>query len=201
MNLRRIINGLSSYYYRCYLRSKGCHIGKDARFCGRLSFSLETPDTFSVGNGFVLTGGKFINPLGALRGSAVRIDMGGSITIGDNCSFSDLTLWSKQRIQIGDFVTIGAGTVINDSNNHCLDYLERREEHKRGIDWNKLNIVKAPIVIGNDAFIGTHCIICKGVTIGERSIIAAGSVVVKDVPPDEVWGGNPAKFIKKIDNI
>lgn len=38
-------------------------------------------------------------------------------------------------------------------------------------------------------------------TIGERSIIAAGSVVVKDVPPDEVWGGNPAKFIKKIEYV
>ena len=98
-------------------------------------------------------------------------------------------------------MTIGAGTIIDDSNNHCIDYLERRKEHKRGVDWYKLPIAKAPIVIGDDAFIGTHCIICKGVTIGERSIIAAGSVVVKDVPPDEVWGGNPAKFIKKIEYV
>ena len=47
-------------------------------------------------------------------------------------------------------------------------------------------------------FIGTSCIIGKGVTIGENSVIAAGSVVVKNVPSNEIWGGNPAKFIRKI---
>lgn len=48
-------------------------------------------------------------------------------------------------------------------------------------------------------FIGTRSIICKGVTIGDHSVIAAGSVVIKDVPADEVWGGNPAQFIKKLE--
>lgn len=45
---------------------------------------------------------------------------------------------------------------------------------------------------------GFMTIICKGITIGDHAMIAAGSVVVTDVPADEVWGGNPAKFIKKI---
>ncbi|WP_118422317.1 hypothetical protein [Bacteroides intestinalis] len=54
-----------------------------------------------------------------------------------------------------------------------------------------------PIIIEDDAFIGTRTIITKGVTIGTRSIIVVGSVVVCDVPPDEIWGGNPANFIKK----
>ena len=57
-----------------------------------------------------------------------------------------------------------------------------------------------PVVIEDDVFVGTHCIICKGVRIGNRSIVAAGSVVVKDIPNGEVWGGNPAKFIRKIAN-
>jgi acetyltransferase-like isoleucine patch superfamily enzyme len=48
-------------------------------------------------------------------------------------------------------------------------------------------------------FIGARCIILKGVTIGEKSIVAAGSVVTKNIPEGEVWGGNPAKFIKKIE--
>lgn len=47
-------------------------------------------------------------------------------------------------------------------------------------------------------FIGARSIICKGVTIGDHAMIAAGSVVVGDVPANEVWGGNPAKFIKNI---
>ncbi|WP_298453633.1 hypothetical protein [uncultured Prevotella sp.] len=45
---------------------------------------------------------------------------------------------------------------------------------------------------------GTNCIINKGITIGDRSIVAAGSVVVKSIPEDEIWGRNPAKLIKKI---
>lgn len=75
--------------------------------------------------------------------------------------------------------------------------MERREERVYK-DWSKLNIDHAPIVIEDDVFIGAHCIISKGVTIGARSIVAAGSVVVKSIPPDEVWGGNPARFIKKV---
>ena len=49
-------------------------------------------------------------------------------------------------------------------------------------------------------FIGANSIILKGVTIGERSIIGAGSVVTKNIPDDEIWAGNPAKFIRKINN-
>ena len=52
----------------------------------------------------------------------------------------------------------------------------------------------------DDVFIGANCYIGKGVIIGDRSIVAAGSVVVKSIPADEIWGGNPAKFIKKIND-
>lgn len=58
----------------------------------------------------------------------------------------------------------------------------------------------AKLIIGDYVFIGTRSIICKGVTIGNHSIIAAGSVIVKDIPSDEVWGGNPARFIRKVYN-
>lgn len=51
--------------------------------------------------------------------------------------------------------------------------------------------------IKKNAFIGTNTIITKPVTIGERSVIGAGSVVTKDIPNDEVWAGNPAKLIRK----
>jgi len=58
----------------------------------------------------------------------------------------------------------------------------------------------ASVVIKKGAWIGAHSIILKGVTIGERSVIGAGSVVTKDVPNDEVWAGNPARFISRINN-
>ena len=48
-------------------------------------------------------------------------------------------------------------------------------------------------------FVGTNCIIGKGIHIGEGAVIAAGSVVAKNIPANEIWGGNPAKFLKKIE--
>jgi acetyltransferase-like isoleucine patch superfamily enzyme len=55
-----------------------------------------------------------------------------------------------------------------------------------------------PVKIKKYAFIGGGSIILKGVTVGENSIIVAGSVVTRDIPDNEIWGGNPAKFIRKV---
>lgn len=57
----------------------------------------------------------------------------------------------------------------------------------------------SPVVIKDGAFIGAHCIILKGVTIGENSIVGAGSVVTKSIPDGEIWAGNPVKFIRRVD--
>lgn len=77
-----------------------------------------------------------------------------------------------------------------DTNFHSVDWRVRR-------DKNRFNESKsASIIIGNDVFIGTNCIINKGVRIGSRSVIAAGSVIVKDIPEDCIAGGNPCKIIK-----
>lgn len=83
--------------------------------------------------------------------------------------------------------------MIMDFNFHSTDW-HNRLDRKEDVN-NRRN---APIKIGDVVFIGARSIICKGVTIGDHSMIAAGSVVVKYVPANEVWGGNPAKFIKKI---
>ena len=56
-----------------------------------------------------------------------------------------------------------------------------------------------PITIGNHVFIGTNTTILKGVSIGENAVIGACSLVTRDIPPSEIWGGVPAKFIKKIE--
>ena len=55
------------------------------------------------------------------------------------------------------------------------------------------------VKIGNNVFIGAHTVICQPVTIGDNAFVAAGAVVTKDIPANEVWGGVPAKFIKKRD--
>ena len=54
------------------------------------------------------------------------------------------------------------------------------------------------MIIKDNVFIGARCLILKGVVVGENSIIGAGSVVTKNIPDNEIWAGNPAKFIKAL---
>jgi acetyltransferase-like isoleucine patch superfamily enzyme len=61
---------------------------------------------------------------------------------------------------------------------------------------NLQDTVAEEIIVEDDVWIGTSCIVIKGVTIGKGSIVAAGSLVNKSIPPFQIWGGVPAKFIK-----
>lgn len=118
------------------------------------------------------------------------------LIIGANVGISSSMVFCSNSITIGDNVKIGGGTRVFDTDFHNM----RSFEERRNSSTDGPNAVTKPVIIEDDVFIGTNCIIGKGVTIGARSIIAAGSVVVKNIPEDEVWGGNPAKFIKKINN-
>lgn len=118
-----------------------------------------------------------------------------TLSIGDNSGMNGAMIYSSEKIVIGSNVKIGGGSRIFDTDFHSLDYLQRRNNLTDGS-----NAKHKPVIIGNDVFIGANCIIGKGITIGDRCIIAAGSVVVKAVPSDEVWGGNPARFLKDLRN-
>lgn len=62
---------------------------------------------------------------------------------------------------------------------------------------NGIHFTSGSIVIGENTFVGVNSIISKSVTIGKNVIIGAGSVVTKDIPDNEIWAGNPARFIRK----
>lgn len=86
-------------------------------------------------------------------------------------------------------VLIGGNVKIYDTDFHWVDY------NKRIITEGGKS---TEVVIKDGFFIGAHSIILKSVIIGERSVIGAGSVVTKDIPDDELWAGNPAKFVRKL---
>lgn len=90
-----------------------------------------------------------------------------------------------ERIHIGQRCVITTGTLI-------LTHYQNARTGK----W-----FQADVHIGNDVFIGAHTIITKNVTIGDNVLIGAGSVVTKDIPSNEVWAGNPARFIRKRENL
>lgn len=108
---------------------------------------------------------------------------------------SQTSIYCKQAIEIGDYVKIGAGCLIIDSNFHSIDWRIRLDRSKA----TKM-CKNAPINIGDYAFIGARCIITKGVAIGERSIISAGSVVNRSIPSDCIAEGIPCEIIKFINN-
>ena len=112
--------------------------------------------------------------------------------MGNNVSMISYRLWIYEGLTIGNNVKIGGGTCIYTTDFHSLDAKIRcssEDMHHRKC---------APVSIHDNVFIGAHSIILKGVTIGENSIIGAGSVVTKSVPANQIWAGNPAKFIREI---
>lgn len=117
---------------------------------------------------------------------------GGILDIGNNVGVASTCITCQKRITIGANTRIGAGCLIMDSDHHSL-----QPQHRSSIE-DGLHVKSLPIIIGHDVFIGARSIICKGISIGDNSVIAAGSVVTRDIPSNEIWGGNPAKFIKKL---
>lgn len=110
-----------------------------------------------------------------------NITIGKKVFINSGCHFQD-----QGGIRIGDGVLIGHNVVLA-TLNHGM------HPDSRG------DMIPSPIIIGNNVWIGASSTIVPGVTIGDGAIVAAGSVVSKNVSPNTIVGGVPAKIIKKID--
>lgn len=154
-----------------------------------------------IGNDFTFTSGGGINPLSRNKRGQIYAAKDARISIGDNSGISSSCLWAKEKITIGNYVNIGAGCIIMDTDAHNLDWKIRAGlvlDAKNEIIEDSTSAKSAPITIEDNAFIGTRSIILKGVTVGARSIIAAGSVVTKSIPPDCIAGGNPCRVLKQL---
>lgn len=138
-----------------------------------------------------------------IRGNLTTFPHGGKITIGKNCYVGEHTkIWSSKNIEIGNYVLISHNVNIFDDTTHPIDPMERRKHVEQifttGFPKEINSLDPKPIKIEDDVWIGCNSIILRGITIGKASIVAAGSVVTKDVPPYTIVAGNPAKVIKKI---
>ena len=118
------------------------------------------------------------------------MENGASLAIGNDVGMSSTRMWIHDSIKIGNHVKIGGCVLMTDTDAHPIDFMARRSSNE--------GTKSAPIVIEDDVWIGAHSIILKGVTIGARSIIGAGSVVTKSIPADCVAAGNPCRVIKNL---
>lgn len=186
----KLENSLYNKIVYFQLWSNGVKIGRNFKAGGFPKVHLSIGSKVIIGDNCALRSWAKFSDTGENRPTVIRTRKNGIIRIGNNTGMTSTLLFSESKIVIGDNVKIGGGTRIFDTNFHSIDPIIRatKEDVK--------HVRTSPIIIKDNVFIGTGCIIMKGVTIGENSIIAAGSVVVKSVPDNQIWGGNPAKFIK-----
>jgi acetyltransferase-like isoleucine patch superfamily enzyme len=111
------------------------------------------------------------------------------LEIGDDFAMSGGAICVAEKVKIGHRVALGANSTIADTDFHPLDPVLRRQSAEKG--------KSAPVLIEDDVFIGMNSVILKGVTIGRGSVIGAGSIVTKNVPPFAIVAGNPAQVIKR----
>lgn len=148
--------------------------------------------TIRIGRDVTINSCLSANPIGGDTQTVLSLKDQAVLIIGNRVGISNAAIVCHDRVTIGDRTLIGGGTKIYDTDFHSLD------ARVRG-DYARERPVTKPVMIGEDVFIGAHSIILKGVTIGDRSIIGAGSVVTKSVGADEVWGGNPARLIRRME--
>lgn len=191
----RLMNFLGINLNFLFIKKRNIIYGNQVKINGPAKFKIYGNGKIKIGDNFTLISGQMFNPIGKNIKSFIRVDGSGEIIIGNNVGMSCVTIWAKEKIIIEDNVKIGADSIIMDSDVHSLNYIDRRSSKS-----DVINCIKKEISIGDDVFIGTRTIITKGVRIGNRSIIAAGSVVCRDIPDEQIWGGNPAKYIKSIIN-
>jgi acetyltransferase-like isoleucine patch superfamily enzyme len=152
---------------------------------------IKNNGLFSIGKNVTFNSSIDSNLVGLYKISTVAVLNGAKLSIKENTGFSGVSIFCETSIEIGSFCNFGGNVSIWDTDFHPLDYRLRRE----GLEGTK----STSIQIGDDVFVGANSIILKGVAIGDRAIIGAGSVVTKNIPANEIWAGNPARFIRKID--
>lgn len=193
MKLKRIYNKIISmynYYYFHFIGVQGISIAKSARILGPIKLKLYSGSHLIIKKGVILNSRNIdyhvniYSPMKILTSSKKAI-----IIIGENTRIHGSCIHAREKITIGQNCLIAANCQIFDSSGHDLNFdnVENR--------INTRGSTK-PIIIEDCVWIGTGSIILPGVKIGYGSVIAAGSVVNKNIPPMSIAGGNPVQIIK-----
>jgi maltose O-acetyltransferase len=168
-NLIGVMRGIS------LLKIKANKQGKLPRLRGKVY--IKNKGSLKIGNDFSVTS----KPIS----TSITVDPNASLTIGNKVFINyGVDIGCTKNIKIGNDTKIGPLTNIIDSDFHKVEPSK--------------DVTCKEIIIGNNVWIGRQCVILPGVTIGDNSVIAAGSIVTKDVPPNVLVGGIPSRVIKEI---
>lgn len=165
-------------------------IGHDTRLLGA---SLVVREAF--GSSLDIGGGSDIAASMVLEAAGARIQIGNRTHVGGGTLLDAAT-----EIVIGDDVLIAFGSLVMDHDSHSLDFDHRRYDVSEWVkgrkDWS--HVPRSAVRIDDKVWVGTRAIILKGVHLGEGSVVAAGSIVTRDVPAWTLVAGSPARVIREL---
>ena len=175
-------------FNRWLFQEKGIKFGNNLKVYNYLY--LYNLGSIIIGDNFTFSSGDCINPICRNIKGCIHVMKDAKLIIADHVGISSACIWVQNEINIGNHVNIGGNCIIIDNDAHPIDFIKRRDPPTAN------NTTSKPISIEDDVWIGANCTILKGVTIGARSIIGAGSVVTSEIPKDCIAAGNPCKIIK-----
>lgn len=171
---------------------RGLELGADVYFRGMPSIGIARGARIRIGDGVMINSsnaGYHVNMHSTVKLLADRA--GAVIEIGEGTRIHGACLHAYNAIRVGRHCLIAANCQIMDCNGHELSFDD--------VDARIYTTSAGkPVVIEDAVWLGANVIVLPGVRIGRGSVVAAGSVVVKDVPPMVVVAGNPAKIVKKV---
>lgn len=162
----------------------GVRLGQDCRFHGRAFFRRYPSSSITIGDHCSFLSKFYSNLIGINRPCMVStMTREAEVLIGNACGFSGTVIAAFKKIVLGDRVVCGANTLITDSDWHP-------EDPRAGM--------ASPVTIENNVWLGVNVTVLKGVSIGENSVVGAGSVVTRNIPANVVAAGNPCKVIRDL---
>lgn len=178
---RWVIHYVYTYIHRIEAILMGVELGRNVSFNGHITISRFKHSKIVIGDNCIFNSHHAFNSRGCRKCILHTGTDFACIEIGRNSGFSGVTIVANHGVYIGRDVMIGADSQIGDTDDHP----------------ERLGTKDAPIRIGNHVFIGMHCMIMKGVVIGDNAIIGAGSVVTKDIPENCIAAGVPCRVIRQ----
>jgi len=180
------------WIFPAFLRRKGIDVGAGTVWYGLPILSRFNGSILKIGEGCRLCSRSDATALGVNHAVVLRtLRPQAEIRIGAKVRMSGATVCAMNRVTIGDRCVIGANVTIVDTDFHSLDPSARSSPQDANLSKS------APVEVGNDVFIGAGSYILKGVTIGDATVIGAGSVVTQSTPAHSIVAGNPARPIRK----
>lgn len=162
----------------------GISLGRNCSFYGMPCFRRHPGSRITIADNCEFLSSHTSNLIGINRPCMIStLAEEAVIEIGANCGFSGTVIGCATKIIFGDNVMCGANTLITDTDWHTND-------QRTGSD--------APVIIGSGAWLGVNVTVLKGVTVGENTLVGAGSLVTRSLPSNAIAAGSPAKVIGQI---